>query len=168
MSNARRTTWLVALLCAAAGLAVLSGCATRLDSTSSPGEKVVVKVSLHSWHDLFVELDNVTGDPVELRAASLPWEWRYSMWVKAFEDDATGSPLDERLTVADSPTTNEKVRLLPRNTLQGNIDLRNRFPELEDVLKRRGVILFWSYIPEFSNGNNESRLSGSLTIPKFR
>jgi hypothetical protein len=168
MSKARRTAWLGVLLCSAPGLALLDGCATCLDSTPAQGEKVAIKVSLHSWHDVFVELDNVTGNPVGLRAAALPWEWRYSMWVKAFEDDATGSPLAERLTVADLPTTNEKVSLLPGKPLQGNIDLRNRFPELEDVLKRRDVIVFWSYIPEFSNGNNESRLSGWLTIPKFR
>lgn len=168
MSKGRQTVWPVVLLCATVGLALLSGCATCLNSTSARGEKVAVKVSLHNWHDLLVELGNVTDNPVELRAASLPWEWRYSMWVKAFEDDATGSPLDERLTVADLPINNEQVSLLPRTLLQGNIDLRNRFPELEDALKRRDVIIFWSYIPVLGNGNHDSRLSGSLKIPKFR
>jgi len=168
MSEPPRAVWLAVLVCATAELALLCGCATRLESASVQGERIEVKVSLHGWHDLFVELNNITGNPLEIRAASLPWESRYSMWVKLFEDDATGSAVDERLVVADSPTANEKVSLLPGKPLHGSIELRTRFPELVEVLKRRDVIVFWSYIPEFSKGNNDCRLSGSLTIPKFR
>jgi hypothetical protein len=167
MSKARPTAWLAALLCVLAGLAILNGCAASLNSSSKQGEKCATKVTLCSWHELLVELDSTTSNPVELRAASLPWEWRYSMWVKAFERDAVGSPLDECLTVADLSATNDRVSLLPGKPLQGKIDLRNRFPELENVLRQHDVIIFWSYAPELANGDIEPRLSGSLVIPRF-
>jgi hypothetical protein len=167
MSKARLNACLALLVCATGSLVFLDGCATSPNSTYSQGEEVAVKVTLRGSHELSVELDNIAGKPIELQAANLPWEWRYSIWVKAFENDALGSPLDERLTVADPPTTNERVSLLPGKPLQGNIDLRTRFPELEDVLRRRDVIIFWSYVPDVAKAHSRHRLSGSLTIPQF-
>jgi hypothetical protein len=128
----------------------------------------VLKVNLQGWHELSVELKNISTGSVVLPASNLPWEWRYSLWVKAFEDDASGSPLDERLPLADPPINELKVTLLPDKSSQGNIDLRNRFPDLQEVLKRRDVVIFWSYAPELKDSRAHSRLSGSLVIPKFR
>lgn len=148
---------------------LLTSCATNLKSMRTvAGGQVVAKVALRGQHYLYVELENLTSNRVELRAISLPWRWRYSMWVKAFEDDAGGSPLDEQFAVADPPMTNKKVSLLPGKRVHGTIDLRDRLPELEEVLRRRDVVVFWSWVPQLANGANDSRQSGSLAVPRSR
>jgi hypothetical protein len=168
MSKPRHILRIAGPLCGVAAVALLSGCVSALTSTSARRETVVVKVSLHSWHDLAIELDNATSNRVDLCEATLPWRWRYAMWVKAFEDDATGSPIEEALKVADMPVTHRRASLMPGIPMAGNIDLRDRFPQIEDVLKRHDVIIFWSYVLKLGNGNIASRLSGSLTVPRFR
>jgi hypothetical protein len=88
------------------------------------------------------------------------------MWVKAFKDDALGSPLDEACPIADLAITIKMISLMPGQSLQGEIDLRRRFPDLEEALMRRNVVVFWSHVPELDNGKTDLRMSGSLIIPK--
>ena len=167
MSELRQMTKVAIVCCyVAMGLPFLSGCASGLSSDSRQGGMFGVHVSLRGWRVLRIKLENLSSTPVELRASKLPWEWRYSMWVKAFENDALGSSLDERLPVADVPTSNEAIAVLPGRTLQGSIDLADRFPELEEVLEHHDVVLFWSYAPDLVDGRHVPRLSGSLTIPR--
>jgi hypothetical protein len=150
-------------------LATLGCC--QSSNGSVRGEQIDLKVSLHGWHDLRLDVENPTTEPIHLFKTDLPWEWRYSILIKAFTDDAAGSELDERLPIADLPLSDlpeEKVRLLPGKALHGRIDLRTRFPDLEETLKKREVIVFWSYLPKVDHTNPQPRLSGSLTIPKFR
>jgi hypothetical protein len=144
------------------------GCASSINTGPATGEKVVLKVKLQRWHELSAELKNVSTSSVMLPASNLPWEWRYSLWVKAFEDDASGSPLDERLPLADPPINEQRVTLQPDKSLQGSIDLRNRFPDLQEVLRRRDVVIFWSYVPELGDSKAHARIFGSFVIPKFR
>jgi len=138
-----------------------------MNSSSSVADNLAGKVTLNGWHNLSVELENVSPHPIKLAASNLPWEWRYSMWLKAFEDDASGSPLDERIIPADPPINSEPKTLLPGKPVSGVIDLRSRFPDLEEVLRRRNVIVFWSYVPELENSVTNNRLSGSFFIQKF-
>ncbi len=168
MSNPNRIVGFGALLCGLLGLLFVSGCATSPRTSFAAGENLAIKVSLHGWHDLSAELKNVSDSSIKLPSSNLPWEWRYSMWVKAYEDDASGSPLDERLAPADTPINKLVETLLPGKPVQGQIDLRTRFPDLEEVLKRRDVVVFWSYVPELEDAEKHTRLSGSLVIPKFR
>jgi len=88
------------------------------------------------------------------------------MWIKAFEDDAMGTPLDEHLPVSDRSINTEKVVLLPGQSIAGVIPLNERLKELDGVLRRRNVILFWSYVPELAQDQRHTRLSGSLMIDK--
>ena len=166
MNKPDRIVGLGTLLCAALGVMSICGCGTSLATSSPARENLAVKVSLHGQHHLSVELRNVSGSSIKLPVSNLPWEWRYSMWVKAFEDDASGSPLDERLIPADPPINRLMETLVSGKPVQGQIDLRSRFPDLEEVLKRRDVIIFWSYVPELENSKTRARRSGSLVILK--
>jgi len=171
MSNAIRIVNSGVLLCGSLALLFVCGCANRMTTSttnSSLEDNLAAKVVLHGWHNLSVELENESVRPIKLDVNNLPWEWRYSMWLKAFEDNATGSPLDERIIPADPPINTQMKTLLPGKPVSGEIDLRGRFPDLEEVLRRRNVIVFWSYVPELEGPITNTRLSGFFVIPKFR
>lgn len=123
-----------------------------------------MKVALEARLRLAVEIQNNSGVEIVASKDSLPWEWRYSLWVKAYSVDAGGSPLDERLPISD-PSRIERVRMPPGSRLEGHIELESRFPELRTALEKHDVVIFWSYQPEFEPVRM-SRLAGWLTIPK--
>jgi hypothetical protein len=168
MSESSRFENICIVLLVAAGLLVLSSCSICKSKIITNSEEVVVKVNLRGRHDLMIEIENNTSYQIELDAETLPWIWRYGIWIKAFEDDAIGSSIEEKLTIADLPFSNEKVILLPHKSLSGSIDLRERFPEIQEALKGHNVVIFWNYIPRFNNGTIGSRHFGSFVIQKLK
>jgi len=127
---------------------------------------IVVRVTTLSSGQLSVKLRNVTKSPIIMDEGDLPWKWRYSMWIKAFEDDAIGSSLEERLPIADPPVIKKPIILAPGLEVQGAIDLSRRFPELENLLTHQNVIIFWSYSPVLKGSNKKPHFFGSLMIPR--
>ena len=161
MSNMQFVTWLLVL--GSAPLAI-TGCATNRTSVATAGSDLSVKVALESHLRLAVEIQNKSGVEIVASKDSLPWEWRYSFWVKAFVVDAGGSPVDERLPISD-PSRTESVRIAPGARMEGHIDLESRFPDLRAALEKHDVVIFWSYQPEFEP-IRAPRVAGWLTIPK--
>ena len=140
-----------------------SGCTTCTTHSSARAGELAMSVKLQGNHRLIIQLQNTSNIALTASKSSLPWEWRYSLWVKAYLNDAGGSSLDERLPIAD-PARDEKVAILPGMLMEGKVDLNERFPELQRALNKRDVIVFWSYEPEFDSAKN-ARLAGWLTIP---
>jgi hypothetical protein len=123
-----------------------------------------MKVALETRLRLTVEIQNNSGVEIVASKDSLPWEWRYSLWIKAYAADAGGSPLDERLPISD-PSRTESVRMAPGSSMEGHIDLESRFPDLRTALEKHDVVIFWSYQPEFEP-IRVPRMAGWFTIPK--
>lgn len=130
-----------------------------------------VQVSLKDNSTLSLEVESLSREALSMRQSSLPWGWRYSTLIKAFETDALGTPLDEIFPIADPPVMDD-ITLPPGKTLKGEIDLLSRFPELLQTIEKRDVVLFWSYPLPFSGLGEDAkqRLGGwfllSRRVPK--
>jgi len=61
----------------------------------------------------------------------------------------------------------EPRKLIKGESMRGNIDLTDRFPQLSKVLQRTEVIVFWSYQLEGETGTKFERIAGWKLIPKL-
>ena len=155
----------IAAFCLCA-LTICSGCkAIRRESCGPP---ITISVNSTTRDSLVIEIENKSKFPIKFARRDLPWGWRYSMWVKAFRDDAGGTPLEEAFTIADSARFTEPVVLEPGTSLRGEIDLNARFPQLQDTLKSRDVIVLWRYGPEIGDFTKALVFCGSITIPRLQ
>jgi hypothetical protein len=145
-----------------------AGC-SHLENASARGKQVDMKVTLQGWHDLRLDVKNVTRKPIYISKFGLPWEWRYRILLKGFEGDAVGGvdggkPMVE-LPISALPM--DEVALLPGKVLSGHIDLRSRYPDLEETLKSSDVIFSWSYSPSLGQPGRHAKESGKLVISRF-
>ena len=92
---------------------------------------------------LHVRLTNVSTNVLAIPLGYLPWN-RYAMSLVLVETDPTSTPLKQQRVIADPPP-GEPHWIKSGQTLEGEIDLNNRYPELHDKLKRGDILLFWSY-----------------------
>lgn len=167
MNEPDETDGLWALLVGICALLLVSGCLMGPTAKARRDAPLQLKVTLSNTHELLLELGNTSSNALSMVKSSLPWEWRYSLWVKAFEDDAIGSPLDEAFPPADRPIQERTLTIQPGESLEGTIDLTTRFPDLDEVLKRRSVVIFWNYAQDIQgHEGNTLRLYGSAVIPK--
>lgn len=117
------------------------------------------------WPALRLTLKSVDKRPLETAPSALPWGGRYSMILVAIGSDSTGEVLESPLSSAD-PLEEEPVTLKPRQTIEGEIDLRARFPTLDEVLKTQDVIVFWSYRFPAKGLGVSRRAGGWALIPR--
>ena len=129
--------------------------------------KLRFEIAVKDNSTLMVQVQNTSRKPITMRESRLPWAWRYSMLLKAFEADALGTPLDEVFPIADRPVMDDFVRA-PKRVLKGEIDLPSRFPQLREVLEKDDVILFWSYpLPVSGSGEDvKQRLGGWFLLSR--
>jgi hypothetical protein len=59
----------------------------------------------------------------------------------------------------------EEISIKPGETLEGDIPLRERFPELKGALEHTEVILFWVYEMRGKGRDSGERHVGWLSIP---
>jgi hypothetical protein len=110
---------------------------------------------------LRVELRSGEETRVTIYKSRLPWGSAYSMILVAAMPD--GQTLKKELPV-DDPSP-DQVSLNPKESIQGEIDLRNIFRGLEGALRKSDVQLFWAY--EAPDELHMSRWSGGwILIPR--
>jgi hypothetical protein len=139
----------------------------------SPGDDanltVDLTVSLHKvWDEeciIDLEFTNTSRITLELSTHSLPWCGEYSMVLVATDTLPIGNPVP-RLPIIDDPWI-AFTNIKPGESLQGEIRLADRIPDLVEVLKRRDMILFWAYQPTTVNQIRGKWVGGWLLLPKL-
>jgi hypothetical protein len=98
---------------------------------------VSLTVSLHNvWDEecmIDLELTNTSGSALELYTHSLPWCGQYSMVLVAADTFPAGNVL-ARPAIIDDPGV-AFTTLKPGKSLQGEIQLASRFPDIIKALK---------------------------------
>jgi hypothetical protein len=167
---------LIRICCLCVVCVLLPSCAEK-DMNPPPAPDVFdqnltvnLTVSLHKvWDDKCVidlNLTNTGKSDLESWTHSLPWNGQYSMMLLPMDTHVPeGKPIP-RLAIIDDPTP-DSTTLKPRESKQGEIQLATRFPDLVKVLKKRDVVLFWSYQPITTKQTIGKRVSGSLLLPKL-
>jgi hypothetical protein len=84
------------------------------------------------------------------------------MTVILVQQDVYSTLLERRYVIADS-TPGAPVCLKAGQTLYGEIDLSDMYPELDAVLKHDGVSAFWSYALDVRSAG---RVGGWLPLPR--
>ncbi len=109
-------------------------------------------------------LKNEGNSPLIFNEVYLPWRPTPTMIFCVIPLDDKRAPLRELTTIEDPGIT--LVKLKPGETLDGKILLQERFPEINNFL-RKDILIFWNYyIP---NVGKEKRIGGWLIIhPKER
>jgi hypothetical protein len=155
--------WMIVICLASAGC-------SHLENASARGKQVDLKVTLQGWHDLRLDVKNVTRKPIYISKFGLPWEWQYRIMLKGFDGDSVGWMGGGGQPMVDLPLSAlpiDEVALLPGKVLSGHIDLRSRYPDLEETLKSSDVIFSWSYSPSMGEPGRHSKKSGQLVISRF-
>jgi len=117
-------------------------------------------------HTLKLSLTN-KGNDFSCYSADLPWSHPQSMLIVIGRKDAklSGLLLSQQLLCDTGRLAT--ITLTKDQTIGGEIDLENRFPELIQFLKSDGVDAFWSYELTDLHHNSSNRLGGWLYLPKM-
>lgn len=115
-------------------------------------------------YSLHVTLTNRTGRAVTTYLSLLPWGGQYGLLLVAVKTDATGTLLAAKAPIDDpGPST---VTIEANQTLTGEVDLENRFPDLRGALRERDVVVFWSYQFQPVDEAPAARVGGYVLFPK--
>jgi len=163
----RKVLMTVVVLITAIRSGVLQGQPNRRSDGSAPLE-VEVTVGTRGKNDyvLHVKVRSGYQDPISVNKSDLPWENRYSMIVVAVGARSVGGVTLREVYPISDPVPSE-IAIRPGEVLEGDVVLRDRFPTLPEELRKRDVVVFWSYQLPFRSGKTVSnRASGYLVIPK--
>jgi hypothetical protein len=121
--------------------------------------------SLRQRTQLAVKLQYTGKRNIKALTSDLPWvDWSMTLVAVEIDHDST-YVAKERNPVHDS--VSGEIALKPGLVLSGEIDLRQCFPNINEVLKRRDVLLFWSYQMNVIDGKPLPRVGGWLLIPRW-
>jgi len=142
-----------------------------IDASQANGENaikmsVVLEHSIDEEFILNVSLTNVANVPLNIYQGALPWEFRYNLQLLAVKAFLPEGILEEALPVVD-PGGLKEIQMQPGEMLRGTISLNERFNTLSQDVKKRDIIIFWTYQLETVNGTKLDRLGGWLMIPKI-
>ncbi len=93
--------------------------------------------------------------------ASLPWGNSRSMYLNAVRNRTQLTAP----TPIDDPVAGD-VTIKPGETVEGDINLHERFPSLETELSKDDVDLLWTYQASETKGSTVSRFGGWILLPK--
>jgi hypothetical protein len=113
---------------------------------------------------LHARLTNVSTNVLAIPLGYLPWD-RYAMSVVLVETDPTSIPIKQQRVIADPPP-GEPHRIEGGQTIEGEIDLNSRYPELYGKLKKGDMLLFWSYKP--SEEHPMERVGGWCLVEQIK
>ena len=113
---------------------------------------------------LVVQLTNQSGQDVSVYASKLPLTNRYAMTILATKRSAPTTVLREVFEY-DDPTP-AIVTFKSNETRQGTFDLAERFPEIESVLSREPVFVFWTFELQSTDRSSFGRRYGGLTLQR--
>ena len=139
----------------AAGVLLFLLCSCPLGTSQTMPAGIQVEMDRDKPFTLNVELRSGAETGVTLFKNRLPWGSAYSMILIAVMP--TGECVKKELRV-DDPSP-EQVSLAPNKSMKGNVDLRQIFRDLDVILRKSDVQLFWAYeapedlhIPHWSGG----------------
>jgi hypothetical protein len=111
---------------------------------------------------LHFRLTNTAGKAVVIRKGDLPWGNRYAILLVVTPNDGVGECLSPLLPIDDSgPGT---IRIRAGESREGRISLEERFPTLRESLKKRDLLILWSYQLRPQNDSPFPRVYGGLLI----
>jgi hypothetical protein len=111
---------------------------------------------------LSIELKNLGQDRIEFFNGDLPWGIRTSLVMAIVADEPDPTMLKPALFI-DDPRAGV-VALDAMQTVSGTVELSRRFPDLLETLKKRDLLVFWSYSAQLKSGVRTSRASGSTLL----
>ena len=113
---------------------------------------------------LTIYLTNRGTHRLSIDANCLPWR-PYGMTLVLVAEDAYSSILERSHVIADS-TPNAMATIEPGQTMRGEVDLSEIYPELNAAVRKEEVSVFWSYglIPALPAPNR--RVGGWLCLPR--
>lgn len=114
---------------------------------------------------LRLKLTNTGTNTLSIPFGYLPWH-RYAMTIALVQADPYSTPIKQRAVIADPPPA-DPHRIIKGETIEGEIDLVDRFPGVIESLNRGDVIVFWSYQCP-ADGVSTERVAGSLVIPQTK
>lgn len=114
---------------------------------------------------LHLKLTNTGTNTLSIPFGHLPWH-RYAMTIAVVQADPYSTPIKQRAVIADPPPA-DAHRIMKGETLEGEIDLADRFPGVVEKLNRGDVIVFWSYHCP-ADGVPIERVVGSLVISQAK
>lgn len=135
------------------------------DARSQPAGKSVDVTARVEADDLVVTLRNLGRSDLQTDKSLLPWGLNDSMRLIAIEaTEGPGRELNHQIHRDDPVPWAITIRL--GETKTGRIDLKDRFPDIEKVLKSSDVVILWYYGFGPSIKGPAVSFSGSITIPK--
>lgn len=114
---------------------------TNLRVDSSP-LAITIETCSSNNTALCISIQNLRDAELEVALMYLPWLFRPG-FVLVLVTARGQEIILERLPIEDPPIGTIKLR--PREKIQGEYSLLERWPSLTNVLKRDDVLVFWSY-----------------------
>ena len=111
---------------------------------------------------LNVRLTNNTANQLEVNGSFLPWNNRYSLILVAVRERKPNEQLEQKFFFDDIGP--ENVLIQPKQSLEGQIDLREFFKGIESELGKGSLILLWSYQLVTTDKQESKRLAGWVRL----
>jgi hypothetical protein len=114
---------------------------------------------------LHIKLTNRGRKPLSMYEEELPWRNRWAMFVTAVAwNGKYGRPLED-IGPVDDPVF-RPISIAPGQTLEGDIRLNERFPDLIESLQKGDLIFFWVYELWTRQQSTGERHIGSVQVSK--
>lgn len=128
-------------------------------TAETPGPEMTLEVQWDCARPtmLTMTLQSSKTREVEAFESELPWGNHYSVILEAVLT-RNGVALEKYFPIDDPGDS--VLRIAPGSTVNGEINLKHRFVNAEDVLGRQEVVLFWSYQFREKEGDALQRTGG--------
>lgn len=135
------------------------------DSRAACCVQVSVSITPEGLRDpgkLNVRLTNNSTSPLEVYKADLPWGNRYSLILTAVHEAQPNTQLKQVFFLDDAGPDSSVIQ--PKQSLSGQIDVRQYFENFESELAKGSVIVLWSYRLVTVDKQESPRLSGWVRL----
>jgi hypothetical protein len=128
--------------------------------------KIDMKVKYKGGTERTVEisLSNEGDRKISLLRCDLPWRHTNSMTLVLMRSHAGRQRVEEPPMIDDLVAG--AVTLKPKEVLTGQVELIGRFPDIEEVLSKTGIDVFWAYELVSIENKKSRRLGGWFYIPR--
>ncbi len=117
-------------------------------------------------HKVEIAIVNKGKNVIECMEAWLPWRHEYSITLILVKSDATRELIKGRVSPIDDPGP-QVVKLFPSETLKGEFDLIDRYPNIQHHLAKSGIDVFYAYELDSLDGKVGKRIGGWFHIPNL-
>jgi hypothetical protein len=142
---------------------------TTLPFSTRAAQAISISVDSSATNALVLDvtLKNLSTNTFQIFPEDLPWV-RRAMIVAVYNTRwPEGDALKEEIYPAGTMHVTPRLKIAPNDELKGHIDLKQWFPEADNVLSRNDLIVFWSYQPKIKRLDT-NRISGVLVLSAKR